>query len=135
MATRRDFQNALQMLDRFLEEAVALCVLQIADVLREKRVTAFGQADGVLQFAADSQNRWHIFAQKDRYRHKSARAPQLPRAPAGDANDGIVTAQQDIAIVYKKAVGQPVQPAHRFVVGNANRLLAQVGAGHDQRRK
>ena len=64
MATRRNLKNALQMLDRLLEEAIALYVLEVADVLREKRVTAFGQANGVLQFATDSQHRWHIVAQK-----------------------------------------------------------------------
>ena len=48
---------------------------------------------------------------------------------------GVITAQQNVAVVNQEAVGQSLQPAHCLVIRNANRLLAQVGAGHHQRRK
>src|SRR5271157_1436851 len=99
-----DLQNALQVFDGLFEEAVAFCVLEVPDMLREKGMAALGQADGVLQFAADGEYRWHILAQKNWHWNKSARAAQLPRTPAGDSGHGIVTAQQDIAVVDEKAV-------------------------------
>src|SRR5271157_5031161 len=132
---RRNLQNALQVFDGLFEEAVAFCVPEVPDMLREKGVPALGQADSVLQLAADGQYRWHFLAQKNWHRNESARAPQLPRTPAGDAGNGIVTAQQNVAVVDKKTVSQPVQSAHRFVVGDANRLFAEVGTGHNKRHK
>src|SRR5208337_1947437 len=99
---RRNLQNALQVFDGLFEEAVAFCVPEVPDMLREKGVPALGQADSVLRLAADGQYRWHILAQKNWHRNKSAGAAQLPRMPAGDSGNGIVTAQQNVAVVDKK---------------------------------
>src|SRR5271165_6345554 len=126
-------QDALQMLDGLFEKAIALRILEIPYMLREKGVPAVGQADGVLQFTTNGQHRWHILAQENRNRHKPARAPQLSRPPAGDPRHGVVAAQQNVAVVKEEAVGQLAQPANCLIIGNAYRLLAQVGTSHDQR--
>ena len=61
---RLDFENSLQVLDGLFEEAIALHIFQIADMLAEKRVLSLRQADRILQLSADRQNRWHVFFEK-----------------------------------------------------------------------
>src|SRR5450755_3180764 len=97
---RPDFENALQVLNRFVEETITLDILQIADVLAQEGVLSFGETDRVLEFAADGQHRRLLVFQKDRHRNESARTPQLARDTARHAHYGIIAAQQDVAVMY-----------------------------------
>src|ERR1035437_9159366 len=132
---RLDFENPLQMHDRFVEKSITFHVLQISDVLAQESVLSFGEADGVFEFASDGQHRRLIVLQENRYRNKTAGTPQLPCDAASNSHHGIVAAQQDVTVMHQEVVGESVQSIHRFSILNCDRLLAQVAAGHHQSLK
>ncbi len=127
-----NFQDALQVLDGFLEEVMALKIFQIADVLAEKSFAAARDADSVLQFCANGQNGWGFVFEGNWRGNKAARTAQYLRAASGEANDRVVAAAQDIAIVDEVSVGNRVEAPHSFFVVDGDGLFAEVGAGHDQ---
>src|ERR1035437_7058298 len=106
---RLDFENPLQVLDRFVEKTITFHVLQISDVLAQESVLSFGEADGVFEFASDSQHRGMIVLQENRYRNKTARAPHLACHAASNSHHGIVAAQQDVTVMHQEVVGESVQ--------------------------
>jgi hypothetical protein len=48
-----DLEDALEMIDSLLKETVAREILQISDVLAQKRMLPFRKADRILEFAAN----------------------------------------------------------------------------------
>src|SRR5450759_3707327 len=72
---RLDFEDQLQMLDRFVEKTITFDVFQISDVLAQEGLISFGEADGVLEFASDGQHRRLIVLEENRYRNKTAGTP------------------------------------------------------------
>jgi hypothetical protein len=118
------------------EKTIALDILQISDVLAQKCVPSFRQADGVFEFTSNREHRGVfpslIVFQKNRHRNKTARTSQLPRHAARHAHHGIVAAQKNLAVVHQEAVSQPTQAIGSFPIINGDRLLAQVAAGHHQ---
>ncbi len=126
-------KNALEVLNSLAEEAVAFQIFQIADVLAEECFAAAKDANGVFQFTADGQNRLRFVFKGNRYGNKTAGTAQHLRLAGGDANDGIIAAAQDIAIVNEVSIGDAVEPAEGFGVIDGDGLFAEVGAGHDKR--
>ena len=63
--SRRDPENLLQAAQRLFEELHRFEVLQIADVLAQDSVSAFGEAEGVLQFADKGKHLVQFDAQVD----------------------------------------------------------------------
>src|ERR1017187_5020153 len=129
---RSNLENPLQMLDSFVEKAIAFCVLQISDVLAQESVLSFGEADGVLEFASDGQDRRLVVFQENRHRNKTSGTPQLPGNAACNSHHGIVAAQQDVTVVHEEVVGEAIQAIDCFSIVNRDRLLALVAAGHHQ---
>ena len=52
---RFDFENRLQMVNRFLERFINLEVFQVTDVLAQESTVTTGQADRVFQLCANGQ--------------------------------------------------------------------------------
>ena len=77
---RRDAEDVLQAGQRFLEKLHGLEVFQIADVLAEDGVAALGEAEGVLQLAAEGQDLVQFDSQVDGLRNKAAGAAQYALA-------------------------------------------------------
>ena len=74
--------------------------------------------------------------QRDRGRHVAARAPQEQRARLrrrDHPHDRVVGPGLDRPVVEQQEVGDPAQPRHRVVVGERDRLVGRVAAGHHQR--
>ena len=130
---RRDAEEVLQAGERLLEELHRLVVLQVADVLAEDGVAALGQAEGVLQLAAEGEDLVQFDAEVDGLGDEAARAAQDALAAFEGADDGIVDAGPDVAVVEQEPVGDAVELAQGFGVGDDDGLLAEVAAGHDQR--
>src|SRR5208283_3716690 len=129
---RPDLENPLQMFDSFVEKTITFRVLQISDVLAQEGVLSFGEADGVLEFAADGQHRRLIVFQENRHRNKTSGTPQLPGNAACNSHFGTVAAQQDVTVVHEEVVGEAIQSIDCFSIINRDRLLALVAAGHHQ---
>src|SRR5690242_1515492 len=73
----RDFQDSFEMFDCLFEKTIAFKVLQIADVLAEECVLAFGKTNCVLQLATDREDRRYFFVQENRNRDEAPRAAEL----------------------------------------------------------
>ena len=70
---------------------------------------------------------------------EAARAAHPDRAQAGvgfvhfrDANDRVVAAHENVAVVHEKAVGDLAEPRKRFVISGDKRLTAGVCTRHDE---
>src|SRR5208337_3103274 len=97
---RLNLENSLEAGNGALKEAVALQVLQVADVLAKKSVAAFRQTHGVFELSADRQDRRQVLVQKHRHGHVSARAAnKLHRLPmTGLAQNAINPVYDDLRL-------------------------------------
>jgi len=86
-AARFDGQQARQVVGRRFLRAARLGRLQVADVLAEKDLAAARERHGVLQVAADRQQRRRGAADRNRQRRITPRAAQHLFAPRHDADD------------------------------------------------
>src|SRR5450631_1418066 len=120
------------MTDGIFEKPITLCILQITNVLAEEGVFPPGQADRVLQLTADGKDRRLLIFQKYRNRNKPPRAPQMANSSFCGAHDGIITAQEDVAVVHQEEIRQGVESLQSLLIVNGDRLFAEVAAGHDQ---
>ena len=127
---RRPVEQALQLADGLLEPAEGGEVVEVAQVLRDDRLAAFGQADGDLHLGADRQHGGPTHGQLDRLGRVPAAPAQRARRPRHDAHDRVVHPGVDGPIVEQEAVGQRTQPLERVGVLAGDRLLAAVAAGH-----
>jgi hypothetical protein len=137
---RRDAEEVLQAGERLLEELHGLEVFQVADVLAEDGVAALGQAEGVLQFAAEGEHLVQLDAEVDGLGDEAARAPQHAFAAFEGADDGIVHAGPDVAVVQQKPVGDAVELAQGLALettmGSSLRLpLVITSAGNSESRR
>ena len=96
---------------------------------------AFGQADGILEFAANREHGRLFVLEKHRNGDKSSRAAHLSSDAIANSDDGVVAAQEDVTIVDQKEIGKIVKTPHGFMIVDRDRLFAEIAAGHDQRFK
>jgi len=127
-----NLQDALKVLDRFAEETVAFKIFQVADVLAEKGLAATDDADGVFEFATRREDWLRVVFERDRDRNKTARTAEHLRTSGGQAENGIVAASQDVAIVDEVGIGDALETADGLVVINGNGFFAEIGTGHDE---
>src|SRR5258708_7603731 len=66
----RDLEEMLHPGERFFKKEHGFVVFKVADVLAEDRETAFGEAKGVLQFAAKGQDFPHVDSEINCLGHK-----------------------------------------------------------------
>src|SRR5581483_3186540 len=134
-ATGRDFKDALEVRNHFVEEPVSFQVFEVADVLAQEGVTALREADRVFHFAAHGEDRWQFLSQENGHRHVSSRAPPLANPVTGAADHRIIAAQQNVSVVHKKEISRTRQPPQSLLVVDDNRLFADVAAGHYEGRE
>ena len=70
--------------------------------------------------------------QRDRQRRVSAGAPDRQLDTVDHPHDRVVARHQDRPVMHQPAVGEPRKPFERIVVGEADRLTAEVARRHHQ---
>ena len=136
---RLDREQPLKVRDARFERLPGRGVLEVADVVRDPRALALGDAERVLLLgAAREQVMVGRRGERQMGGHVAPRAPQRQRAPAGvpradDAHDRVVGPGLDRAVVGQKEVGDRRQARQRVVVAERDRLIGNVAAGHHQR--
>ncbi len=129
-----DLEQLLEVRDAVLQRRQRLVVLDVADVVAAPRAIALRDAERVLLLGAGAEHvAWRGDRQVERGRHVAARAAHEQRALADDADDGVVGARRDRAVVDEEAVGDRAQALERVGVVVGDRLVGDVAARHDER--
>ena len=128
-----DAVDVEQMRQGFLEETKGLEVFQVADVLGEKGGASLRHAQRVFQFGSDGDHRGRLVREQDGTRHVAAGAADGTRLARDHAEDRVVAALQDLAVVMQEAVGDLREALLRIVDVRRDGLLAHIAAGHHQR--
>src|SRR5579862_551016 len=118
-----------QVFDRSLERVAGFEGFQIADMLAEEHILADANGDGVLEMSADSKHWSKISGNADPHRRITARPAQDSRSSAGESHHRIIASANNRAVVHQKTVGNIFQAGLRFVVRDADRLVAAIAAG------
>jgi len=130
----RDVEESGHALQSFFEEAKGLEVFEVTEMLAGDGEAGAGEAEGVFLLRAAGEDFGFAAAEKDRLRGVAAGAAQK-HALAGDyADDGIVDAGVNAAIVVDKGVGDSGEVLFGFSVVDDDGFFADVAAGHDERR-
>ena len=111
-------------------------VLKVAHVLGQDRLTILDQAEGVLQLAAQGQNRRgrrKPLRQRERRRCIAARSPQHAWLGGQDPSHRVIGAIYDVAVVEQSVIGDPGELPPGLVIGSALRLLGKIAAGQHDR--
>jgi hypothetical protein len=93
------------MIDGLGEEVMGRHVLQIADVLAQKRLILPRHADRIFQFGAAGQYGRHLFVQKYGDRDISPGATDKADVSGGSPDDGIIAAKIDIPVMDQEIIG------------------------------
>src|SRR5690349_24953025 len=93
----RDREEALEVVDALTERCQGLQILQIADVMADKRLSSFTKAECVFKLTTASQD-WYgqFMCQKNRLRSIAARTAEELLTASDDSHDGIITAHMNI---------------------------------------
>lgn len=118
-----DFEQTRQVADDSAKRVIGGAVLQITDMLAQKCLASVGQADGIFQLRAYSQERRRLERESYGSRCIAPGAAVEKRAALKNADDGVVTAYVDGAVVDEKAVGNASQAFKGIIVFEGNRLV------------
>ena len=103
-------------------------------MVRRPRAIALGDAERALELRAAAERRRHLERQAHALRHVAARAAHHDRRAVPDgAHDRVVGAHVDRAVVDEEGVRDLAEPLARVVVVVGDRLVRDVGRGHDER--
>ena len=72
-------------------------------------------------------------AKEDGHRRVAARPPQQPCFTGHDPGHGIIDPGDNVSIMKQEKIGQAVQSFQGLLVARADRLVAEIAAGHDER--
>src|SRR5579884_772331 len=125
-----EFEDTAHVVHSLFEKRVALEIFEITDVLAEKGLAAACEADSVLQFTADRENPGNFLVQENRHGNVAARTTHLAQAAVAGAHHGIIFANEDVAVVDEKKIGDAVQAADGFLIVDGNGFFAEIGARH-----
>ena len=126
----RDGEQPLEVVDPGAVRRERLPVLQVADVVTDPRAATLREAERALELrAARKDRRRRRDGQQEAVRHPAARAAQDERA----ADDRVVGARRDRAVVDEEGVGDAAEPLARVVVGERDRLVGHVPARQHER--
>ncbi len=131
---RRHIQNGTEMCDRLALEPDRLCIVEPADMLRQKGFPPARHADRVLQVAAERNDRWPVRTEIDRLRDMATGAAQIGRHASNDLHDAVIGADHDIAVMRDDEICDLRKPAKRIHVGRDQRLTAGICAGCNEDR-
>ena len=129
---RGDIEQALEMGDLPGIVIQRLHVLEIADVLAQKRIGPAGEAEARLLLRAAGEDGRQLPPGLDRERRVAARAPREILLPAEHPAERVVAAGLDVAVVQEKAVRDAAQRSDRLGVFRHHRRVGEVRAGHHQ---
>ena len=129
---RRDVEDRGEVTDRLLEKAIALGVVEVADMLRDEGLPSACHRHSRLEMPADRDDAWAVRTKIDGFGHESARAPQERRRMVDHRHHGIIRARDDGAIMPDDEIGDALQTALRVGVVNDQRFAARIGAGRDK---
>ena len=114
-----------------------------AEVLAEVQPIAGGERQRALEVRAESEPRppallvffgpRELRRQRQRGRYEAAAAAQKLRPAAHDLHDRVVERSRDAPVVIQEQVGDGAEPLPRGLGPGAQRLVAEVAAGGDQR--
>ena len=116
-------------------------VVHVADVLAQPGVLSVGDRQCVFEVGADRKGRRQRQRQRDGQWRVSAGAPDrqldglIPIVGTADryhAHDGVVAGHEDRAVVHQPAVGQLRKPFQCIIIGEADRLSAEVARCHHE---
>src|SRR6266702_7760281 len=129
-----DIKEVLEVFDPLPERYQRFQVLQVANVMTEKGLLPFSQAEGVLEVRAARQHRYgKLQRERDWLRRIPSRAPQELRIACRGPHDRIIAPHVDVAIVCQHSVSDCSKSAKCVVVTVGDWLVAQVATGHHQR--
>ena len=115
-----------------LERPQRLQRAHVADVRRDVREPAVGEAERVLQLPADGEHRLPAHPEVDRQRREPPGAADRQLVPVHHADHGVVARHVDRAVVVEHGVGKRGQPFRGVGGGEADGLVGAVGAGHHE---
>ena len=121
---------------RLLKRLPGQRLVQLAQVMTQKGLAVFDQADRRLHLTAIGDDLGGIFeprGQRQGARNAPARPAQDHRPLGRDPLDTVVETAGDIAVVHEKRVGEGPKLVPRLVVADDLRLARQVAGCHDQR--
>ena len=101
-------------------------------MLAHDRVGSLGEAERVLELSSRAEHRRPAFSQGNRGRHVAAAPPHHAHPSGNPEEHGVVAPLGDGAVMHQEGVGETRKAFERFGVLRRERLVAQVGAGHDQ---
>jgi hypothetical protein len=128
-----DVEEARHALQGLFEEAEGLEVFEVAEVLAGNGETSSGEAEGVLLLSAAGEDFGFAAAEEDGHRCIAASAADGHDLAGDDADDGVVDASMDAAIVVDERIGDRGEALFGFGVIDDDGLFADVAAGHDER--
>ena len=126
-------EEARHALERLLKEAKGFEVFEIPEVLAGDREAGAGEAERVLLLGSAGEDFGFAAAEEDRLRGVAARAADRHRLASNDADDGVIDAGVDAAVVVDENVGDAGEAFFRFRIVNDDGFFADVAAGHDER--
>ncbi len=132
---RRDAQQAAQALLGGDQVAVGGGILEVAEMLREHRLIAAGEAQHRLEVAAHRQHRPRAGrGQRDGIGHEAAGPAHGYRARIRRQQHAVVDGPGDGPVVHQEGVGDAVQPYRRIIIVGAQRFPGGIAGRHDQGR-
>ena len=121
--------------DALLVEIQAFRPGQLADVLAQVGLAPAHQAEAVLHLRAAGEDIPGRPLQQDRHRRVAPRPAQQSRPAPHHPGHRVVHPGDDLPVVEEKEVCQTAEPGERLVIARADRLVAEVAAGHDEHRR
>ena len=110
------------------ECAIRRLGVEVAEVRREERALARGDAEGGLELRAGGYERL-----RRRERQRRGREPARPPDRKAAADDGVLAAPVDRPVVREECVRDAGEPAAGLVVMKGDRLVGEVSARHHER--
>ena len=104
--------------------------VEIAEMRGEERLAAERHAEGALQLRPDRDQRPR---RRHREPHDTRREPTRTPDREAHADDGVLAAAVDRAVVGEEGVGDVAEPLARFVVGDRDGLVGAVAARQHER--
>ena len=130
---RVDIEEDPEPLQRGLEVAQGLQILEIADVLAHVHALPMNQGEGVLEVRAHRHEGDRGGEREtDGERSEAPSTAEEDRRLVHNPHDRVVVARHDLPVVEEKRVGDGTQALDSFLIGDGDGLLAGVSTGHDQ---
>jgi hypothetical protein len=130
-----DVEHLREMFHGLMEKCQSMRPLEVPDVLAHESSPAIEQAESIFELSAESKDRRRISLHDNRNRRIPPRPPDKHRLSTHTVDNRIVAADVDFPVMHEKRIRYVPETFTRFVVIFTDRFIAQVCAGHHERRK